>query len=622
MLYPSGTTTEPQTSSNFGPRIPIWTSGGWTGSYHYGCDYIGLDRLHAIAAGKVIGVGVLRYWEGAGIQVLIDHGNGVYSRYFHMASYAVKNGQQVSEGQFIGYADSTGKVTGKHLHLQVHVGGTGNGNAVDPRAYIKARLGGSGGGGNPTGTQRVAGPNGVRRRIGAPSTSSSEGEMLAPGVVGNFNGWIRGEKVDGNDVWFRGISGDFFWSGGFTDKGTHDLADLNPAKVGPKQRKTTAELRGRAEPTTSSEIKQVLPEGTIGDFDGWRNGEAVGTERRWLRGAHSGDWFSLAYLEPRNVDNLSDLNPVSKPATGERTTVANGSNGRKGPGTSFAIAQTLAGGVTGTFDAYARGQAVEGNDVWFRGAINGNWFWSGGFTSTSTDGLTLIVDLPDEPDEVTPIDKDNPRGLKEYTPFFPLAKKGLTAPLGDGSRATKGTPPVPVPVVKIDRYIVHHTATTADQLDYFSYKNDRSVCPTFYLRTDGTVFELIRPGMKPAATGAEWNYRSIATETQNKKGAPGWEGTDEQIEAHAQIAAWLYSFDGKELDGTPVDFKLDREHIIGHYEALATECPGPWFKDRLDDIVTRAIEIAGKADTPAEDYVQVKRDDLLAIRDMLDEYLT
>ena len=41
--------------------------------------------------------------------------------------------------------------------------------------------------------------------------------MLAPGVVGNFDGWTHGEKVDGNDVWFRGISGNWFWSGGFKE---------------------------------------------------------------------------------------------------------------------------------------------------------------------------------------------------------------------------------------------------------------------------------------------------------------------------------------------------------------------------------------------------------------------
>lgn len=49
---------------------------------------------------------------------------------------------------------------------------------------------------------------------------------------GNFDGWKRGESIDGNNVWFRGAySGNFWWSGSFTDTGTHDLADLNEATI-------------------------------------------------------------------------------------------------------------------------------------------------------------------------------------------------------------------------------------------------------------------------------------------------------------------------------------------------------------------------------------------------------
>lgn len=83
------------------------------------------------------------------------------------------------------------------------------------------------------GDQRRAGPNGVFRRA-APSTAS---ERLKPdlekGVVGNFAGWVRGEAVSGNDVWFKGISGHFFWSGAFTSASVAGLPDLTPVTPPP-----------------------------------------------------------------------------------------------------------------------------------------------------------------------------------------------------------------------------------------------------------------------------------------------------------------------------------------------------------------------------------------------------
>lgn len=80
-------------------------------------------------------------------------------------------------------------------------------------------------------TQRQAGSEGVFRREG-PSTESPrlEGD-LEPNEVGNFIGWTHGESVNGNDVWFMGVSGNWFWSGAFTSQSTDNLADLNTVNV-------------------------------------------------------------------------------------------------------------------------------------------------------------------------------------------------------------------------------------------------------------------------------------------------------------------------------------------------------------------------------------------------------
>ncbi|MGG1909081.1 hypothetical protein AB1285_18405 [Microbacterium sp. NRRL B-14842] len=50
--------------------------------------------------------------------------------------------------------------------------------------------------------------------------------------------------------------------------------------------------------------------------------------------------------------------------------------------------------------------------------------------------------------------------------------------------------------------------------------------------------------------------------------------TTAQVEEIAQMIAWLAGFDGRTLDGVPVRFRIDREHVITHQETWSgTECP-------------------------------------------------
>jgi len=83
-------------------------------------------------------------------------------------------------------------------------------------------------------TQRQAGPLGVFRRAEPNQSSEHLDGDLEAGEVGNFVGYVHGEDRGGNDIWFQGVSGNYFWSGAFTDSGTHDLPDLNaPAAPAP-----------------------------------------------------------------------------------------------------------------------------------------------------------------------------------------------------------------------------------------------------------------------------------------------------------------------------------------------------------------------------------------------------
>lgn len=70
--------------------------------------------------------------NGYGIHVVIDHGDGISTLYAHMSDVEVKVGDEVSQGQVIGYIGSTGYAYGNHLHFEVRI----NGAHTDPFNYV------------------------------------------------------------------------------------------------------------------------------------------------------------------------------------------------------------------------------------------------------------------------------------------------------------------------------------------------------------------------------------------------------------------------------------------------------------------------------------------------------
>lgn len=69
---------------------------------------------------------------GRGNYILIDHGNGVFTRYAHLHSLTVQKGQRVKKGQVIGKMGNTGASNGVHLDFQFIV----NGEKVNPLNYV------------------------------------------------------------------------------------------------------------------------------------------------------------------------------------------------------------------------------------------------------------------------------------------------------------------------------------------------------------------------------------------------------------------------------------------------------------------------------------------------------
>ncbi len=67
-----------------------------------------------------------------GLNVYIDHGNGVYTRYAHCSKMIVSKGDHVKQGQVIAYVGNTGNSYGAHLHFEVWQ----NGTRINPENWI------------------------------------------------------------------------------------------------------------------------------------------------------------------------------------------------------------------------------------------------------------------------------------------------------------------------------------------------------------------------------------------------------------------------------------------------------------------------------------------------------
>jgi len=88
------------------------------------------DNVHAVAPGKVV---YADRFMGYGNLVLIDHLDGYYSLYGHLAEMLVDVGQEVAEGRILGRIGESGSLSGPMLHFELRK----NGKPVDPLAYLK-----------------------------------------------------------------------------------------------------------------------------------------------------------------------------------------------------------------------------------------------------------------------------------------------------------------------------------------------------------------------------------------------------------------------------------------------------------------------------------------------------
>lgn len=101
-------------------------------SYHSGTDFraaIG-TKIKASNDGVVV---LLKNRFYAGNSIILDHGSGIYTQYYHLSKFLVKKGDFVKKGDIIALSGATGRITGPHLHFGLML----RGKQVDPMDFIE-----------------------------------------------------------------------------------------------------------------------------------------------------------------------------------------------------------------------------------------------------------------------------------------------------------------------------------------------------------------------------------------------------------------------------------------------------------------------------------------------------
>ena len=134
-----------------------------------------------------------------------------------------------------------------------------------------------------------------------------------------------------------------------------------------------------------------------------------------------------------------------------------------------------------------------------------------------------------------------------------------------------------------DQIVIHHTGNPADddlsaaEIDA-SHKGQGWTCIGYHyvIRKDGTV-EIGRPHWTVGAHAYGENSHTIGIHVcGNFEEA---EPTDAQIESLSMLLANIC---------TDYGLPIDRDHIVGHRELMATACPGEYLYEMMDEVVGKA----------------------------------
>jgi murein DD-endopeptidase MepM/ murein hydrolase activator NlpD len=116
----------------FGERVDPFNG---EGAFHRGVD-ISTSYGHPVLAPADGVVTYADFMSGYGRMIVIQHDQGISTRYGHLSGFAVTDGQKIQRGDVIGYVGLSGRSTGPHLHYEVWLHDT----PVNPYKYLRTTL--------------------------------------------------------------------------------------------------------------------------------------------------------------------------------------------------------------------------------------------------------------------------------------------------------------------------------------------------------------------------------------------------------------------------------------------------------------------------------------------------
>lgn len=329
-----------------GPEIPVSQSfGASPGGYNPVGGHTGTDLAAPLNTPvRAPGAGVIQHsnyfytttgsdnpWlltSWGGITVVLDCGEVAFV-FAHLNSTDMVDGQRVNQGDIIGYTGNTGSIPnmGYHLHFEALPDGwnvnNGTYGRVDPARYCSAYWTG---GVQPQAAQGVRADQRVTAaQVNVRKAASASAEVaggFGPDTILDFKGFVHGEPVSGNDVWFVGAySGNFIWSGGFKDASTNGLPDLTPAPKAPAPAPAAAGVRGdqritgssgvnlRESPDKNAAVVKTFDPDLVLDFKGYvRATDPYGNGNNvWFVGAYSNTYAWSGAFTDTGTHDLPDL---------------------------------------------------------------------------------------------------------------------------------------------------------------------------------------------------------------------------------------------------------------------------------------------------------------------------
>lgn len=137
--------------------------------------------------------------------------------------------------------------------------------------------------------------------------------------------------------------------------------------------------------------------------------------------------------------------------------------------------------------------------------------------------------------------------------------------------------------------IIPHHAAGFDARAYVAYANSRDSHPTYHIQQSGNLAGIVHPNRRPFSTANAIDQRVVTYEIDNSTGAPDWRVTDASIEALIVSARHHYRQSPRYGNGVALNdpSRVQREFVVGyHGQYVGTECPGPYVRGMLSEIVS------------------------------------